>query len=70
MDDLEILPLVLVGVGLLMIWGGLSGENPVVRVKSILTRGGTQSAPSTNNETTTLTTRSPSTYTVRRDYLA
>lgn len=68
MDDLEILPILLVGVGLLMVWGGLTGQNPVVRVREILTRGGTQSAPAT--EPATATTYSPTTYTVRRDYLA
>lgn len=67
-EDLKILPLVVLGIGLLLVWGGLSGESPVGRVKEILTRGGTQSPPS---ESSTVTTQvAPGTYTVRRDYLA
>lgn len=68
MEDLEILPIVLVGVGLLMVWGGLTGNNPVTRVRQILTKGGTQSAPA--SQASAVTTVAPSTYTLRRDYLA
>lgn len=68
MEDLEILPIVVLGIGLLLVWGGLSGESPVARVKQILTKGGVQSPP---DETSTVSTSlAPGTYTVRRDYLA
>lgn len=69
MDDLRILPVVLIGIGLLMVWGGLSGESPVARVRTILTRGGVQSGPDTSQDNT-LKTASIQRYQVRRDYLA
>lgn len=68
MDDLEILPIVLLGVGVLMVWGGLTGENPVTRVKQVLTRGGTQTAPSSASDSTG--TVATSFYLPRRDYLS
>jgi len=71
MEDLDVLPIVVIGIGLLLVWGGLTGESPVARVKQILTKGGTQSPPAeTATPAVTTTTVYPSTYTIQRDYLA
>jgi hypothetical protein len=67
-EDLNPFTLVIGGIGVLLIWGGISGQSPVGRIKSILTRGGTQSAPATTTTATSVSTSA--TYTVRRDYLA
>ncbi len=69
MDDLKVLPIVLIGVGVLMVWGGLSGNNPVARVRQILTRGGVQTSPDTSADNTPQS-QTLQRYQVRRDYLA
>lgn len=68
MEDLRPLPIIVLGLGALLIWGGLTGQSPVQRIKNVLTRGGVQSGVASTTPTTT--TVGVSTYTVRSDYLA
>lgn len=72
MEDLRPLPIVVLGLGIFLIWGGLTGQSPVQRIKNVLTRGGVQSAPEQQltNTTGTISTGQGYTYTVRNDYLA
>lgn len=71
MEDLRPLPIVVLGLGIFLIWGGLTGESPVQRIKNVLTRGGVQNAPQEVQASTTGTLPTgQTTYTVRSDYLA
>ena len=77
MEDLEVLPVVTLGLGALLIWAGLTGVSPVQRVKQILTQGGIQSNPVAGHTTNPANTTQGSgtvyvqpLYTQKRDYLA
>ena len=67
MDELDPLPIVIAGIGILMVWGG---ESPVQRVKSILTKGGVQSGTAQTTTVTADPTNSLNRIQVRGDYLA
>lgn len=62
MDDLRPLPIIVLGLGVLLIWGGLTGQSPVRRIKAVLTRGGVQSGKESSTVTVSTATAAGSHY--------